>query len=123
MHHTGVQKDIQEFSLPVTPGWYYVVARDAFSLSENRIPRMTLFDTNSESEEEQFIDTLPTTIDLDFDKPTEVDFQEYFPLDTISKVEVTGLSESFWKQITATKILFQTSQEDKTMTLRVTSKK
>lgn len=62
-------------------------------------------------------------MNLNFDTPTEVDFQEYFPLDSIAKVEVTGLSEAFWKQTSATKILFQTSQQDQTMTLRVTSKK
>jgi len=36
---------------------------------------------------------------------------------------VSGLSEAFWKQISATKILFQTSQQDQSMTLRVTSKR
>jgi hypothetical protein len=52
-----------------------------------------------------------------------VDFQQYFPLDTIAKVEVTSLSEAFWKQLDATRVLFQTSQEDQDMVLRVTSKK
>lgn len=69
------------------------------------------------------VDTLPTILNLNFDAPTEVDFQQYFPLDSIANVEVTGLSEAFWKQTSATKILFQTSQENQTMTLRVTSKK
>lgn len=123
MYHTGVPKKIQEFTLPVVPGWYYVIARDAFSISENRLPQLTLFDAHTESDDGQLVDTLPTTINLNFDTPTEVDFQQYFPLDTILKVEVSGLSESFWKQVSATKVLFQTSQEDQEMTLRVTSKK
>ncbi len=37
-------------------------------------------------------------------------------------MEISGLSDAFWKQLTATKILFQTSQENKSFTLRVTSK-
>jgi hypothetical protein len=123
VHHTGIQKNIQEFTLPVTPGWYYVVARDAFSMEWNRLPQATLFDAHTEGEEWQLVDTLPTVLNLNFDTPTEVDFQQYFPLDTIQKVEINGLEQAFWKQISATKILFQTSQADRDMTLRVTSKK
>jgi len=123
VYHTGIQKRIQDFTLPVLPGWYYVVARDAFSSSENRIPHATLFDAHTDTQDGPLADTLPTTINLNFDTPTEVDFQEYFPLDTIVKVEVTGLSDDFWRQAGATKILFQTSQKDQSMTLRVTSKK
>ncbi len=123
IYHTGVQKKIQEFTLPVVPGWYYMVSHDAFSSTEKRIPQATLFDAYSDGEAGQLIDTLPTTLNLNFDIPTEIDFQQYFPLESISKVEVTGLSENFWKQQTATKILFQTSREDQTMILRVTSKK
>ncbi len=105
------------------PGWYYVLSRDALSPRENSIPRVTLFDTYTEGEPGQPVDTLPTTIYLNFDTPTDIDFQQYFPLDTISKVEVTGLSESFWKQASATRILFQTSQANQSMTLRITSKR
>ena len=95
-------------TLPVDAGWYYVVSRDAFSLAENRISRSTLFDAYTRRNDTQLIDTLPTTLNLNFDTPTEIDFVQYFPLETIKKVEVIGLSEAFWKQITATKILFQT---------------
>lgn len=51
-----------------------------------------------------------------------MDFQQYFPLDSIEKVEISGISDAFWKQVTATKILFQTSQENRPFTLRVKSK-
>ncbi|MEI6711918.1 MAG: hypothetical protein WCK88_07265 [bacterium] len=44
VYHTGVQKQIQDFTLPVVPGWYYVVAHSAFSPTEKRIPQATLFD-------------------------------------------------------------------------------
>lgn len=44
VYHTGVQKEIQDFALPVLPGWYYVLAHSAFSPRENRIPKATLFD-------------------------------------------------------------------------------
>ncbi len=123
VYHTGVQNNIQDFVLPVTPGWYYVVARDAFSAREKDRPRAILFDTYTDVEEEHLVDTVPTVINLNFDTPTEIDFQKYFPLDTIEKVAITGLSDAFWKQSTATKFLFQTSQEDRSMTLKVTSKK
>jgi hypothetical protein len=123
IHHSGIQKKIQDFSLPVVPGWYYMVARDAFSVLENRLPIATLFNARTESGDGQLVDTLPTVINLNFDTPTEIDFQQYFPLDTLSKVEITGLSESFWKQATTTKILFQTSKKDQDITLRITSQK
>jgi|GEM_PF-2744171 len=31
-YHNGISTKIQDFSLPVLPGWYYVSAHDAFSL-------------------------------------------------------------------------------------------
>lgn len=120
-YHNGLQSDIQNLTLPVDAGWYYVVSRDAFSLAENRISRSTLFDAYTRSRDTQLIDTLPTTLNLNFDTPTEIDFAQYFPLETIKKVEVIGLSEAFWKQITATKISFQTWQKNQTMTLKVTN--
>lgn len=123
VYHNGDQKEIQDFALPVIPGWYYVVAHSAFSAPEQRIPQATLFDAHTAGEEGQPVDTLPTALNLNFDTPTEIDFQQYFPLESITKVEVTGLPESFWRQLTATKILFQTSQEDQSMTLWVTNKR
>ncbi len=43
-YHTGISSTVQDFSLPVQPGWYYVVSYDAASLPEKRIPHAILFD-------------------------------------------------------------------------------
>jgi len=122
VYHTEAFK-IQDFSLPVSPGWYYVVAHDATSLREHSLPRATLFDAYTDITGDTLTDTLPTTIGLHFDTPTEIDFQEYFPIDTITKVEVSGLSDKFWRQNGATKIIFETLQQSQSMILKVTGKK
>lgn len=121
--HSGSEKVLETFSLPVLPDWYYVSSHDAGSLWSNRAPQFTLFDAYTNWTIGQLADTLPTSLPLRFDTPTEIDFSIYFPLEWVAKVEVSGLSESFWKQISATKILFQTSQENVLFTLRVTNKK
>lgn len=107
----------------MSPGWYYVVAHDANSLREHSLPVATLFDAYTDTEGDILTDTLPTTINLKFDSPTEVDFQQYFPIDTITKVEVSGLPENFWRQNGATKIIFETLQKSQSMILKVTGKK
>jgi len=122
VYHTGTTK-VQNLSLPVIAGWYYVVSHDAHTPYATSIPEATLFDAYIDVENEGLADTLPTVLNLNFDRPTEIDFQEYFPLDILTKVEITGLPEAFWKQVTTTKILFQTSQEQQSMILRVTGKK
>lgn len=120
VYNNGIT-NIQNFSLPVLSGWYYMTAHDARTPSAPQmIPQAILFDSTADVESGGLSDTLPTVLTLNFDRPTEIDFQQYFPLDTLKKVEVNGLPESFWKQVTATKILFQTSQERQSMTLRIT---
>jgi D-hexose-6-phosphate mutarotase len=52
-----------------------------------------------------------------------VDFQQYFPIDSIIKVEVSGLPEKFWRQNGTTKIIFETLQQSQSMILKVTGKK
>lgn len=122
VYNTGAFK-IQDFSLPVSPGWYYVVAHDAASVREHSLPVATLFDAYTDIEGDVLTDTLPTMINLKFDGPTEVDFQQYFPIDSITKVEVSGLPEKFWRQNGATKIIFETLQQSQSMILKVTGKK
>jgi hypothetical protein len=122
VYHTGVFK-IQDFSLPVSSGWYYVVAHNAASIREHSIPQATLFDAYTHTENDILFDTLPTTLQLKFDTPTEVDFQQYFPIDTITKVDVSGLSDTFWRRESATKIIFETLQKSQSMILKVTGKK
>ncbi len=48
VYHTGRQATVQDFTLPMLPGWYYVVSHDAGSLPEKYIPRTVLFDAYTE---------------------------------------------------------------------------
>lgn len=55
------------------------------------------------------------------DKPTQIDFQKYFPADPISSIEVLRLPASEWRRVNSTTVLFETQKEKRDITLRITT--
>ena len=64
---------------------------------------------------------IPPEIPLDVDRPTEVDFQKYFPTDTISKVDIFKLASSQWRTVSNTKIAFEMQKEKTDILVRITA--
>ena len=94
---------------------------DARSLSISRTPEHTLFDAVSQSSDGAIVSQIPREISLVLDKPTEVDFQKYFPTDMVSSVEILRLPSSEWRRMNNTTIAFEMQKEKKEILVRVTT--
>lgn len=112
---------IQEDSFPVGTRWYYASMQDARSLETTRMPTQTLFDAYSRSDNGATVSQIPREISLTLDKLTEVDFQKYFPVDTLSSVEILRLPASEWRRVNKSTVAFQMQKEKKDITVRVTT--
>ena len=111
---------IHTSSLAVDPHWYYGSMEDSASMSEHRWPDMTLFDAYTSDTGDAEVSQIPPEIPLVLDHPTEIDFQSYFPVDTITKVDILKLPSSQWRRANATTIDFEMQKEKKDVLVRVT---
>ncbi len=55
---------IEELSINVRTAWYYGTLIDAYSLEENRLPHVTVFDATSEDLNQEQISRIPSVIHL-----------------------------------------------------------
>lgn len=94
---------------------------DALSLAASRIPDQTLFDAYTQTNNGAIVSEIPKQISLAFDKPTEIDFQQYFPTDKLTSVDVFKLPSSEWRKINNTTIAFQMQKEKKDILIRITT--
>lgn len=111
---------IKKLSLPVEPAWYYATITDARSLVENRFPMSVVFDAYASSSEGSILSNIPSQIRLSLPSPTEIDFQSYFPADTLEDVEIFRLPSSQYRKLSATKFAFETQEESTQIVVRVT---
>lgn len=111
---------IKKLSVPVESDWYYGMVTDARSLNQQRFPHGTVFDAYADFIQWSVLSQIPPRIKLSLPSPTEIDFQSYFPADTLSNVEVFGLPSSQFRRISPTKIAFETQQESTPIVVRVT---
>lgn len=111
---------IKKISLPVESEWYYGTITDARSSRENRFPRTVVFDAFADFSEGSILSTIPPQIKLSLPSPTEIDFQSYFPADTLTNVEIFRLPSSRYRKLSATRFAFETQQESTQMMVRVT---
>lgn len=118
-YDTGV--GVQSASLPVDARWYYASMEDALSLPSNRIPDQTLFDAFTQIKNGATVSEMPREISLILDKPTEINFQKYFPADTITSVDIFRLPSSEWRKINNTTVAFQMQKEKKEILVRITT--
>lgn len=112
---------IHKSSVPLDARWYYATMEDARSIGENRIPNQTLFDAYSTTNFGATVSQIPHEIPLILDKPTEIDFQKYFPTDKLSFVEVLRLDSTSWRRINNTTIAFEMQKEKKEILVRITT--
>lgn len=94
---------------------------DARTLTENRLPHATVFDAYTDFSESDAISQIPRQITLSLPGPTEIDFQSYFPADTLTNVEIFRLPSSEWRRVTSTKIAFESQKETREILVRVTT--
>ncbi len=85
------------------------------------MPQHTIFDAYTRLSDGAIVAQIPREISLDIDRPTEVDFQQYFPTDTISQVEIFRLPSSEWRRVDNTKITFEMQKQKTDILVRVTS--
>lgn len=111
---------IKKLSFPVKSAWYYGHITDARSLDQKRFPHATVFDAYANFLQWSIFSQIPPQIKLSLPSPTEIDFQSYFPVDTLSNVEIFGLSSSQFRRISPTAIAFETQQESAPIVVRVT---
>lgn len=112
---------IKKLTLPVETEWYYGSLLDARSSQEARIPHGTVFDAYTDFSEGDVISQMPRQISLSVPGPTEIDFQTYFPADTLTNVEIFRLPSSEWRRVSATKVAFEAQKEKKEILVRVTT--
>lgn len=112
---------IKTGSLPIDEKWYYVSSEDAHSLPGSRLPDQTLFNAYSRSTTQTTVSQIPREISLVLDRPTQIDFQKYFPADTITAIEVLRLPASEWRRINASTVAFEMQKEKREITLRITT--
>lgn len=112
---------IKKLSLPVEAEWYYGTMVDAGSLDDVRTPHATIFDAYTNSSVSDPVSQIPTQITLSLPGPTEVDFQSYFPADTVTNIEIFRLPSSQWRRISATKIAFESQETSTEILVRVTA--
>ena len=111
---------IKKLSLPVESAWYYGTLTDARSLSENRFPQTVVFDAYAQFSEGSILSNIPPQIKLSLPSPTEIDFQSYFPADTLEDVEIFRLPSSQYRKLSATRFAFETQEESTQIVVRVT---
>lgn len=112
---------IKNNSFPIEAGWWYTSTEDAHSLPESRLPQQTLFNAYSRTDSGATVAQIPREISLVLDRPTEVNFQKYFPADTVTAVEVLKLPSSEWRRINNTTIAFEMQKEKREILLRITT--
>lgn len=112
---------VKKLSLPVEAEWYYGNIMDARTLAENRLPHATVFDAYTDFSESDAISQIPRQITLSLPGPTEIDFQSYFPADTLTNVEIFRLPSSEWRRVTSTRIAFESQKETREILVRVTT--
>jgi hypothetical protein len=78
-----------------------------------------LFNAYSRIDSGVTIAKIPREISLTLDRPTEIDFQKYFPANTISFIEVLKLPSSEWRRVSNTKIAFEMQKEKREISLRI----
>lgn len=112
---------IKRSSLPVEADWYYGSIIDAGSPSDARTPYGDVFDAYSSLDLSDAISHIPRQITLILPSPSEIDFQTYFPYDTLTNVEIFQLPSSQWRRISNTKIAFESQKTSKEILVRVTT--
>ena len=112
---------IKKLTLPAEAEWYYGSLLDAKSPLENIISHGTVFDAHTDFSESDLISQIPRQITLSVPGPTEIDFQQYFPADTLTNVEIFRLPSSDWRRVANTKIAFESQREKKEILVRVTT--
>ncbi|MCB9807445.1 hypothetical protein H6768_06290 [Candidatus Peribacteria bacterium] len=111
---------LKKLSLPVDSKWYYGSLIDARTMTENRLPNATLFDAYTEFSQGDTVSQIPRQITLTLPSPTEIDFQSYFPADTLSNVEIFRLPSSQYRRVSSTKIAFESQKNVTEILVRVT---
>ena len=112
---------VKKLTLPTEAEWYYGTIMDARSLLENKIPHGTVFDAHTDFSESDVISQIPRQITLSVPGPTEIDFQTYFPADTLTNVEIFRLPSSEWRRVSTAKIAFEAQKEKTEILVRVTT--
>lgn len=112
---------VKKLSLPVEAKWYYGTIMDARSMEGNRLPHSTVFDAYTEFSQSDTVSQIPRQITLSLPSPTEVDFQSYFPADTLTNVEIFRLPSSQYRRVSATKIAFESQKTSTEILVRVTA--
>lgn len=112
---------IKKLTLPTEAQWYYGSLLDAKSSQETAISHGTVFDAYTDFSEGDVISQIPRQISLSVPGPTEIDFQTYFPADTLTNVEIFRLPSSEWRRISSTKVAFEAQKEKKEILVRVTT--
>ncbi len=79
-----------------------------------------VFDAYASSSEGSILSNIPSQIRLSLPSPTEIDFQSYFPADTLEDVEIFRLPSSQYRKLSATKFAFETQEESTQIVVRVT---
>jgi len=90
-------------------------------LAENILPHATVFDAYTDFTNSDIISQIPRQITLSLPSPTEIDFQSYFPADTLTNIEIFRLPSSRYRRVSATKIAFDTQKESTEILVRVTA--
>lgn len=112
---------IKKLTLPAEAEWYYGTIMDAKSPLESKIPYGTVFDAHTDFSESDVISQIPRQITLSVPGPTEIDFQTYFPADTLTNVEIFRLPSSEWRRVSTAKIAFEAQKEKTEILVRVTT--
>lgn len=112
---------IKKLTLPTEAQWYYGSLLDAKSSQETAISHGTVFDAYTDFSEGDVISQIPRQISLSVPGPTEIDFQTYFPADTLTNVEIFRLPSSEWRRVSSTEVAFEAQKEKKEILVRVTT--
>lgn len=112
---------IKKLTLPTEAEWYYGTLLDAKTPVETLVPQGTVFDAYTDFSESDVLSQIPRQITLSVPGPTEIDFQTYFPADTLTYVEIFRLPSSEWRRTANTKIAFEAQKERKEILIRVTT--
>lgn len=112
---------VKKLSLPVETKWYYGTSVDARSMTENRLPHATVFDAYTDFSQSDSVSQIPRQITLSLPSPTEIEFQSYFPADTLTNVEIFRLPSSQYRRVSATKIAFESQKTSTEILVRVTA--
>lgn len=94
---------------------------DARSLEEYRIPQYTLINTYTRQYTNDIIAQIPRELPVSIGRPTEIDFQKFFPSDILISVDVTNMLPSEWRKISNTVLAFEIPNGRKDINLRITT--